>query len=86
MEAQLVPEIPEGNWLYEPKWDGFRGVGENARDEVGGDAIATPVAQDVRLLHDPADTADRGAKQDADAHRVVNTVETGVRDRLLSGG
>ena len=23
MEAQLVPEIPEGNWLYEPKWDGF---------------------------------------------------------------
>jgi len=41
MEAQLVPEIPEGNWLYEPKWDGFRGVGENARDEVGGDAIAT---------------------------------------------
>ncbi|MGH3082675.1 MAG: ATP-dependent DNA ligase [Gaiellaceae bacterium] len=29
MEAQLVPEIPEGNWLYEPKWDGFRGVVEN---------------------------------------------------------
>jgi ATP-dependent DNA ligase len=29
MEAQLVPEIPEGDWLYEPKWDGFRGVVEN---------------------------------------------------------
>jgi ATP-dependent DNA ligase len=26
MEAQLVTEIPtdEGQWLYEPKWDGFR--------------------------------------------------------------
>ncbi|MBV8878679.1 MAG: hypothetical protein JO332_01825, partial [Planctomycetaceae bacterium] len=25
MEAQLVPDIPEGpGWLYEPKWDGFR--------------------------------------------------------------
>ena len=28
-EAQLVPELPEGDWLYEPKWDGFRGVIEN---------------------------------------------------------
>src|SRR5436190_23931496 len=25
MEAELVGEIPEGgDWLYEPKWDGFR--------------------------------------------------------------
>jgi ATP-dependent DNA ligase len=29
MEAQLVPELPEGPWQYEPKWDGFRGVLEN---------------------------------------------------------
>jgi len=34
MEAQLVRELPLGDgWAYEPKWDGFRGVLENA----GGD-------------------------------------------------
>ena len=34
MEAELVRELPEGEgWQYEPKWDGFRGVLENA----GGD-------------------------------------------------
>jgi ATP-dependent DNA ligase len=34
MEAELVRELPEGDgWQYEPKWDGFRGVLENA----GGD-------------------------------------------------
>ncbi|HEU0303644.1 MAG TPA: ATP-dependent DNA ligase, partial [Gaiellaceae bacterium] len=34
MEAQLVAEIPEGDWLYEPKWDGFRGVVENDSGEL----------------------------------------------------
>jgi ATP-dependent DNA ligase len=34
MEAQLVPELPEGDWLYEPKWDGFRGVVENDGGEL----------------------------------------------------
>ncbi len=29
METQLVAELPEGEWQYEPKWDGFRGVVEN---------------------------------------------------------
>jgi ATP-dependent DNA ligase len=29
MEAELVRELPEGEWQYEPKWDGFRGVLEN---------------------------------------------------------
>lgn len=30
MEAQLVDELPQGEgWLFEPKWDGFRGVLEN---------------------------------------------------------
>jgi ATP-dependent DNA ligase len=24
MLAKAVPEVPEGNYLYEPKWDGFR--------------------------------------------------------------
>jgi ATP-dependent DNA ligase len=34
MEAELVRELPEGDdWVYEPKWDGFRGVLEN----FGGD-------------------------------------------------
>ena len=31
MEAELVRELPEGDeWQYEPKWDGFRGLLENA--------------------------------------------------------
>ena len=33
MEAELVDELPTGEWQYEPKWDGFRGVLEN----LGGD-------------------------------------------------
>ena len=33
MEAELVDELPSGDWQYEPKWDGFRGVLEN----LGGD-------------------------------------------------
>src|SRR5436305_779066 len=35
MEAELVRELPEGEgWQYEPKWDGFRGVLENAGEEL----------------------------------------------------
>ena len=35
MEAELVREVPEGEgWVYEPKWDGFRGVLENVGDEL----------------------------------------------------
>jgi ATP-dependent DNA ligase len=35
MEAQLVPEIPEGpGWQYEPKWDGFRCLVFRDADEV----------------------------------------------------
>jgi ATP-dependent DNA ligase len=34
MEAELVRELPEGDeWQYEPKWDGFRGILENASGE-----------------------------------------------------
>jgi len=29
MEAETVGELPTGDWQYEPKWDGFRGVLEN---------------------------------------------------------
>jgi ATP-dependent DNA ligase len=35
MEAELVRELPSGEgWQYEPKWDGFRGVLENAGGEL----------------------------------------------------
>ena len=35
MEAELVSELPaSGEWLYEPKWDGFRGVLENDGGEL----------------------------------------------------
>src|SRR5438874_13427229 len=34
MEAELVRELPEGDWQYEPKWDGFRGVLENDDGEL----------------------------------------------------
>jgi ATP-dependent DNA ligase len=35
MEAELVRELPQDDgWQYEPKWDGFRGVLENAGAEL----------------------------------------------------
>jgi ATP-dependent DNA ligase len=35
MEAELVRELPEdGQWQFEPKWDGFRGVLENDGGEL----------------------------------------------------
>src|SRR5262249_60666883 len=34
MEAELVTELPDGDWQYEPKWDGFRGVMENLKGEL----------------------------------------------------
>ena len=35
MEAELVRELPEGDgWQFEPKWDGFRGLLENATGEL----------------------------------------------------
>jgi ATP-dependent DNA ligase len=34
MEAELVNELPAGDWQYEPKWDGFRGVLENLDGEL----------------------------------------------------
>ncbi len=34
MEAELVRELPAGDWQYEPKWDGFRGVLENDGGEL----------------------------------------------------
>ena len=35
MEAELVDQLPaEGDWQYEPKWDGFRGILENVEGKV----------------------------------------------------
>ncbi len=35
MEAELVRELPAGGeWQYEPKWDGFRGLLENGSGEL----------------------------------------------------
>ena len=34
MEAELVAELPTGEWQYEPKWDGFRGILENDGGEL----------------------------------------------------
>ena len=35
MEARNVPDLPEGeDWLYEPKWDGFRGLAFRRGEEV----------------------------------------------------
>jgi ATP-dependent DNA ligase len=34
MEAELVADLPHGDWQYEPKWDGFRGVLENDGGEL----------------------------------------------------
>ena len=34
MEADLVTELPTGDWQYEPKWDGFRGILENDGGEL----------------------------------------------------
>ena len=35
MEAEPVRDLPEGvEWQYEPKWDGFRGLLENASGEL----------------------------------------------------
>ena len=34
MEAKLVEELPEGDWQYEPKWDGFRCLAFRLGDKV----------------------------------------------------
>ncbi len=34
MEAELARELPPGDWQYEPKWDGFRGVLERGGGEL----------------------------------------------------
>ena len=59
MEADLVRELPEGDgWQYEPKWDGFRGVLENAGPElallVAQGAASAPVFPGAASARRPA--------------------------------
>src|SRR5690348_1509104 len=54
MEAELVRELPEGDgWQYEPKWDGFRGVFENAGPALDGEIV---IARDGALDFDAMQT------------------------------
>ena len=73
-EAQRDRELPAGR------------VDEHARDEERRDAVGAALAEDVGLLHDPRDAADRRADDDADAVRVERRSSAGVRDRLARGG
>jgi ATP-dependent DNA ligase len=34
MEAEPVDDLPKGNWLYEPKYDGFRCLAYRSGDKV----------------------------------------------------
>src|SRR5829696_7089185 len=34
MLAKLADELPFGDYLYEPKWDGFRAIVYRSRDDV----------------------------------------------------
>jgi ATP-dependent DNA ligase len=58
MLAKLQKEIPKGDgWLYEPKWDGFRGVvfrdGDTMQiDSRNGQPLARYFPEVVRVLHE----------------------------------
>ena len=60
MEAELVAELPTGDWQYEPKWDGFRGVLENDGGELEhGGTQGSPVSP---LLHTSARPTQHGLR------------------------
>ena len=57
MEALLVRELPDGDgWQFEPKWDGFRGLLENASGELRlWSRNARPLLRYFPELHDLGD-------------------------------
>ena len=59
-----------------------RRVDEHVREEVRRDAVGAALAQDVGLLDDPDDPADRRAEHDPHPRRV-EAVQARVADRLL---
>jgi ATP-dependent DNA ligase len=94
MEAELVRELPESDgWLYEPKWDGFRGVLENLRGELhlwsrNGRPLLRyfPELREVGELLPPSSALDgeivieQGGKLDFDAMQLrLHPAESRVR-------
>jgi len=59
-----------------------RGVDEDARDEARRNALEPAFTEDLALLHDPADAADRRAEGDPDPVRI-EAVQPGVLDRFF---
>ena len=59
-----------------------RRVDEHVRQEVRRHALGAALPQDLALLHDPDEPADRGAEDDPDPRRV-EAVQARVLDRLL---
>src|SRR6476659_1977591 len=97
MEAELVRELPHGDWQYEPKWDGFRGVLENDCGELAlwsrNERPLLRYFPELRLLGDllPPHSAldgeiviERGGRLDFDAMQMrLHPAESRVRK--LSG-
>ncbi len=54
MLAELSRELPRGDFLYEPKWDGFRclvfvsGAGVDLRSRNGSPDLFAPIARRCR--------------------------------------
>ena len=59
-----------------------RGVDEHARDEERRHTVGSALPEDVRLLHDPRQVADRRADDDADTSRI-HPVDPGVAPGFL---
>src|SRR5581483_5171540 len=73
-DAEVERDLPAG------------GVDEHARDEVRRHPVGAALAEDVVLLGDPDQAADRGSEQDPDPGRLVGAVEAGVCNRLPRRG
>ena len=62
MEAKLVDELPDGDWQYEPKWDGFRCLAFSAGGDVdlkakSGKPLARLFSRDGRDAQARADAS-----------------------------
>jgi hypothetical protein len=65
VQGKLARRLPEGRWLYEPKWDGFRALSFRDGDEVDiapGEIEAADAVARVRHLGDPLAAALGGGR------------------------
>ena len=63
MLAKLTRELPTGNYLYEPKWDGFRAIVFRDGDDVEiGSRNEKPLTRYFPDLIDPISQAPPGAR------------------------